>query len=126
MNLKAMRKLLDKTAAMMHLLDNSVPQDIATRVNMRIRDSFFGPGYAQATPATMQAIALAEHELDLSLEQTYTGKAMAALLSDMQAPEAESLNMLYWHTYNSAPLDVPNDRPLDEAALPEEFLRYFP
>jgi hypothetical protein len=50
---------------------------------------------------------------------------MAALLADMRKPETESLNLLYWHTYNSAPLDVPIDRPLDEAALPQEFLRYF-
>jgi 1-aminocyclopropane-1-carboxylate deaminase/D-cysteine desulfhydrase-like pyridoxal-dependent ACC family enzyme len=126
MNARTMHLLLEKTAMMMHRLDDSVPQDIAAQVNLRIRNSFFGPGYAQATPATMNAIALAKHELDLTLEPTYTGKAMAALLADMQMPESESLNLLYWHTYNSVPLDVPDDRPLDEAALPDEFLRYFP
>jgi len=124
-NEKVMRILLHKTVAMMRRLDETVPEDIAAHTNIRIRDSFFGPGYAQPTPQTSAAIDFARDELNLALEPTYTGKAMAALLADMRKPETESLNLLYWHTYNSAPLDVPADRPLDEAALPQEFLRYF-
>lgn len=125
MNEKMMRMLLDKTAAMMRGLDETVPEDITTHTNLRIRDSFFGPGYAQATPQTLAAIDFARDELSLALEPTYTGKAMAALLADIREPESESLNLLYWHTYNSAPLDVPAEQPLDEAALPAQFLRYF-
>jgi hypothetical protein len=63
--------------------------------------------------------------LGLQLEQTYTGKAMAAVLADMRKSENNALKLLYWHTYSSMPLDVPADKPLDEAAMPEEFLRYF-
>ncbi len=125
MNAKAMQILLQKTVAMMRRLDDSVPEDIAARTNIRIRNGFFGPGYARATPETMDAIAFAKRELDLKLEPTYTGKAMAALVADMQEPESDSINLLYWHTYNSAPLDVPADRPLDQGALPPDFLRYF-
>jgi D-cysteine desulfhydrase len=125
MNATAMQNLLLKTAAMMHNLDNSVPEDIAVRVNYRIRNRFFGPGYAQATPEIMDAIRIAKDGFNLSLEQTYTGKAMSALLADLREPETKRLNLLYWHTYNSVPLDVPIDQPLDEAAIPAEFLRYF-
>jgi D-cysteine desulfhydrase len=124
-NEKAMRTLLNKTSGMMRRLDDSVPAGLASRVNLRMRHSFFGPGYARGTTATEQAIGFAKRELDLTLETTYTGKTMAALLADMHEPNTRELNFLYWHTYNSVPLDVPTDHPLDEKALPSEFLRYF-
>jgi D-cysteine desulfhydrase len=110
---------------MMRQLDDSIPADLATRANLCIRNEFFGPGYAQSTNETEDAIAFARSELDLTLEPTYTGKAMAALLADMNDPANDDLSLLYWHTYNSVPFDVPTDQPLNESALPEEFLRYF-
>ena len=126
MNAKATQSLLNKTVLMMRRLDHSVPADIAARTNIRIRNEFFGPGYAQGTPETENAIAFAGSELDLTLEKTYTGKAMAALLADMNDSASDGLNLMYWHTYNSIPLDVPGDKPLDEEAIPKEFLKYFP
>jgi 1-aminocyclopropane-1-carboxylate deaminase/D-cysteine desulfhydrase-like pyridoxal-dependent ACC family enzyme len=125
MNAEAMQHLLHKTAEMMYRLDDSVPAGIVSRSNIRMRNSFFGPGYARTTSATNAAIDFARNELGLTLESTYTGKVMAALLADMRRPETDELNLLFWHTYNSVPFTVPTDRPLDEAALPGEFLRYF-
>ena len=124
-NEKAMQSLLNKTASMMRRLDSSVPADLAARAKLRMRHSFFGPGYARSTPATDEAIAVAKNQFEITLESTYTGKTLAALLADIRKPGANDLNFLYWHTYNSVPLDVPTDHPLDESALPEEFLRYF-
>ena len=124
-NEKAMWSLLHKTAAMLRRLDSSVPADLAARANLRMRHGFFGPGYARSTAATDEAIEFARTQLDITLESTYTGKTMAALLADLRKPGAGEMNFLYWHTYNSVPLDVPTDRPLDEEALPAEFLRYF-
>jgi len=120
-----MWSLLHKTAAMLRRLDSSVPADLAARANLRMRHGFFEPGYARGTAATGEAIEFAKSELGITLESTYTGKTMAALLADMREPGAGDLNFLYWHTYNSVPLDVPTDHPLDEQALPKEFLRYF-
>jgi D-cysteine desulfhydrase len=125
-NSAAMRALTCKTAALMRALDQSVPFDVANKTNIRLRDEFFGTGYAQSTPETDAAVAFGLDQLDLVLETTYTGKTMAAVLSDMQSPDTQALNLLYWHTYNSAPLDVPSNRPLDANALPAEFLKYFP
>ncbi len=122
-NEKALNRLLNKTVTMMHGLDPAVPADLAARTRLRIRDEFFGPGYAQSTAETVKAIDFARDELDLTLEPTYTGKTIAAVLGDLETAAGE--NFLYWHTYNSVPLDVPVDRPLNKKALPEEFLRYF-
>lgn len=124
-NDKSLHRLIAKTVAMMHRLDKSVPHDIANHVNIVLRNGFFGAGYAHTTPAADDAIRVAGDELDLTLESTYTGKAFAALLADLGEPGAKSHNILYWHTFNSAPLNVPADKPLQASALPEEFLRYF-
>lgn len=124
-NEKALRILLVKTAAMMRGIDPTVPADIAARTRINIRDNYFGPGYAQGTAATVNAIEFARDAFDLVLEETYTGKAMAALLEDLREPGSENRNVLYWHTYNSVSFDVPDEEPLDQTALPEEFLKYF-
>lgn len=120
-----MNKLAEKTVLMMRRLDDSVPSDLARRTNVRLRNSFFGGGYAHSTPEAEMAIAFAKEQLDITLESTYTGKAMAALLADLREPGTELLNILFWNTYYAMPVTVPTDHPLDEKALPEEFLRYF-
>lgn len=124
-NETALRRLTAKTASMMRHYDPAIPGNLAERARLRLRDGFFGPGYAETTPETDEAIRFAARSLQLGLEQTYTGKAMAALLHDLGDPGAEDCDRLYWHTFNSVPLGVPSDRPLDAAALPESFLRYF-
>jgi 1-aminocyclopropane-1-carboxylate deaminase/D-cysteine desulfhydrase-like pyridoxal-dependent ACC family enzyme len=114
-----MGKLAEKTVSMMRRLDDSVPADLASRTNIRLRNSFFGGGYAHSTPEAEEAIDFAR------LESTYTGKAMAALLADIKKPASEGSNFLFWNTYYAMPVTVPTDHALDERALPEEFLRYF-
>ena len=124
-NERLMRKLAQKTALMMRRNDDSVPADLGDRTYIRLRNSFFGDGYAHATPEAANAIAFAKEQLDIRLEQTYSGKAMAALIADAQEPGNESLNILFWNTYCAMPVTVPTDHALDEKALPQEFLRYF-
>lgn len=124
-NESAIDRLLQKTVSMMRRLDPAVPAALASRTSIHMRHEFFGPGYAQSTPATDAAIRFARDQLDLELEPTYTGKTMAALLADFAEYESAGRNVLYWHTYNSARYELSSDRPLDAAALPEEFLRYF-
>ena len=123
MNQGALDRLLRKTALMMRRHDDSVPTDLAESARLRIRDEFFGPGYARGTPSTDEAIDFAADALGLRLETTYTAKAMSALLSDWRS--GERFSAMYWHTYSSAALDVPTDRVLDESALPDSFLRFF-
>lgn len=121
----AMQRLLAKTTAMLHRFDPSVPADLALRAKLIFRDEFFGDGYARSNERTDRAIEMARNELALSLESTYTGKAMAALLHDLEQPNAAGQQVLFWNTYNSRPLPVGIDRPADSTGLPDEFLRYF-
>lgn len=125
MNPRSMRILLHKTANMMRRLDNNVPPDLVAKTNIRIRHRFFAPGYARASDEVMNAIEFAGKTFGVTLEPTYTGKTMAAILSDLREPGNRDLKLLYWHTFNSVPLGVPEDRPLDSTRMPGEFLRYF-
>src|SRR5690606_16264810 len=119
-----LKHLLDKTARMMHRLDRSIPRNLGERANIRLRHEFFAGGYARTDGETDAAIRLAKDELDLELEGTYTGKAMAAVIRDLPSPDSSKQNFLFWNTYNSAPLQIDESAPVDPAALPSEFLRY--
>ncbi|MDH3410055.1 MAG: hypothetical protein OEN51_11885, partial [Gammaproteobacteria bacterium] len=72
-----------------------------------------------------RAVAIARDELGLALETTYTGKAMAAMLHDLNQQQYARQSMLFWNTYNSRPLSAGYERPGDASRLPAEFLRYF-
>jgi D-cysteine desulfhydrase len=124
-NRAAMLRLINKTAMMMHRLDASVPADIAAQVRLRFRDEFFAGGYAHSDAATDNALALARSELGITLDSTYSGKAMAALLSDAADPRYADQSRLFWNTYNSRALPVSPQSPTDVSGLPPEFLRYY-
>lgn len=124
-NPAAMRRLIEKTAAMMRRLDSSIPADIAQRCKIIFRDEFFGAGYARSNAATDRALIFAQSELGLSLDTTYTGKAMATLLHDALQKTPSGDKVLFWNTYNSRDLAVTAERPEDTSRLPEEFLRYY-
>jgi len=124
-NPEAMRRLLLKTATIMHRLDPSIPRNLADRARYCFREGFLGDGYAKPTAATERAIAIARDEFGLRLESTYTGKAMAAMLHDLDQAECAGQSMLFWNTYNSRPLPAGTERPDENAGLPEAFMRYF-
>lgn len=124
-NPETLDRLAHKTAMLLHRLDPSVPVDVADHVRLRWRDDFFAGGYAVSDTVTADAVALATEQLGLTLETTYTGKAMAALLHDLLCPGYEGENCLFWNTYNSRPLPVTGERPLSADNIPQEFMTYF-
>lgn len=124
-NTAGMSRLMSKTAALLHRLDPAIPRDLARQVRLSFRGEFFGDGYARSNFETDRAVDIAGSELGLTLEPTYTGKAMAALLRDLENPDIAGKSLLFWNTYNSRPLPVRTERPDDDEALPSEFLRYY-
>jgi D-cysteine desulfhydrase len=125
MNRQRLDHLLAKTTTVLNRIDASIPADLASRVRIDVRHEFFGEGYAVSNAATDEAVEFAAEYLELSLEPTYTGKAMAAMLHDMARPELAGESMLFWNTYNSNPLPEPDEAAVDMDRLPAEFLRYF-
>jgi len=120
-NQAALQRLVRKTVAMLNRNDPSISADLAKRTNIRIRESFFAGGYAHSDEKTDEAVRFAAGNLGLTLEATYTGKAMAALLNDV----AENRNdqVLFWNTCNSGNLAIDHETAaLDH--LPQEFWKY--
>ncbi len=124
-NRDAMQRLMAKSATLMNRLDPSIPADLADRTRICFRDDFFAGGYARSNSATDRAIEFARDDLHLTLDTTYSGKAMAALLHDLKDPKLAEQSHLFWNTYNSQPLPVSADRPAKTSNLPKEFLRYY-
>ena len=125
MNRQRLDQLMAKTAVMLNRLDTSIPADMHRRARIKVRHEFYGAGYARSTPATDAAIDVARDALDLDLEPTYTGKAMAALLHDAGTAEHRDASLMFWNTYNSNPLPAPHSSAVDFGQLPAEYLRYF-
>ncbi|MDJ0812297.1 MAG: pyridoxal-phosphate dependent enzyme [Woeseiaceae bacterium] len=118
---RAMQRLLEKTASMLNRLDPTIPDNLAARARYVFRTGYLGDGYAKSNAATDAAVALALEQLDLPLETTYTGKAMAALIDDLKNGPG---NVLFWNTYNSRQLSDPALDAAAEAVLPKAFQLY--
>ncbi len=125
-NPTALDRLLRKTAYLLNRYDPRFDAGIADRVRLRWRDEFFAGGYAKCDEATAQAVRLANEGAGLHLETTYTGKAMAALVHDLQRPDYGDQDYLFWNTYSSSTLPVSGDKPGSPGNIPTEFFdRYY-
>ncbi|MCJ7591850.1 MAG: pyridoxal-phosphate dependent enzyme [Woeseiaceae bacterium] len=121
---EVLNRLMIKTATLLNRFDPFIPADLAARSRIVWRDEFYAGGYAHADDATLRAVDFAKENLGLVLETTYTGKAMAALLHDLETNDAGRSN-LFWNTYNSRSLPtVGQENPLRQN-LPEQFKRYY-
>jgi len=98
------RALTTETVALLRSLDATFPDVGYDDLAFELRDEFFEPGYGVPTPDTVTAVELAAAR-GLKLETTYTGKALFAMLADVDSgrlsPDSEPV--LFWDTYNSAP-----------------------
>jgi len=119
-----MHKLMAKTLFILNRFD---PAFVAEGWRRRIvwRDEFLAGGYARVDEPTSQAVKVSKDQLSLELETTYTGKAFAALLHDLQAPGYDGETCLFWNTCNAQPLPVSAGRPESLAGIPDEFDRYY-
>ena len=120
-NERKLRKLAAKT----HFILNRIePGFVAAGWQDRIvwRDEFLAGGYAHVDDTTENAVQVAEQQLGLALETTYTGKAMAALLHDLPSKPGD---VMFWCTYGGQHLPVTAERPDELQNIPEEFARYY-
>ena len=117
-------RLMIKTTTLLNRLDPSIPLEAATQTRVIWRDDFYAGGYAAVDDVTTHAVEFARDALGLTLDTTYTGKAMAALLHDLEVSN-EGTSTLFWNTYNSRPLPSINSDRLPLQDLPEQFRRYY-
>lgn len=119
-----LRGLMEKTRFILRRMDRSFE---APGLQERVvwRDTFLAGGYARVNDATEAAVAIARAQLGMTLETTYTGKAIAALLHDLGAANYNGEPYLFWNTYNSITLPVTGAKPDSLGNIPEDFARYY-
>jgi D-cysteine desulfhydrase len=119
-----LRRLIEK---IIFILSRYDPSFTATGWQERLvwREGFLAGGYAKVDDVTTTAVDIAASQLGLVLETTYTGKAFAAMLSDLDASANAGEPWLFWNTYSSAKLPVDDAAPDSWDVIPEEFSRYY-
>lgn len=117
------RRLFHTTNFLLREADPSFPLLDFPEDRFVLRDEFFGDDYGLWTPAGIEAMALAKELLNLKLEGTYTGKALAALVADARAGRLDG-PALFWNTYNSIDF-APAITGLDYHDLPRSLHTYF-
>jgi 1-aminocyclopropane-1-carboxylate deaminase/D-cysteine desulfhydrase-like pyridoxal-dependent ACC family enzyme len=80
------------------LLDKD-PETLRRGTAIEIDDSFFGEGYGSPTTGSREAIELVARTEAIFLDPTYTGKAMAGLISYVRQQRfTEGQTVVFWHT----------------------------
>jgi D-cysteine desulfhydrase len=120
---EVLERLMTKTVTILNRMDPSISIDTQRRSRIVWRDDFYAGGYAAVDAATASAVQFAEENLGLRLDTTYTGKAMAALLSDLESIKSGTSN-LFWNTYNSRPISSASSE-TSRRDLPDQFNRYY-
>jgi len=110
-NAYLVRLLIMRTGALLRRLGVQVPRG---RPRFEVEHRQFGGRYGRSTTAAERAVELARDD-ELTLETTYTGKALAALLAHVPMGRGPTL---FWNTFNSrdtARLGAEAERPLPAA-----------
>ncbi len=84
-------------------LDTAIPLIDDPLLNVTLRNEFFGAGYAEVTPECTEAATLIRATEHITLETTYTAKALAALICDARNGHLKGQQAIFWNTYNSRP-----------------------
>ena len=117
--------LFNKTNQLLHSLTNGqAPIVDLESEDYEINLDFTGPDYAVFTAECVAARDLLKRAENITIEGTYTGKALAALLHDIVTKKIENKTILFWNTYCDA--DFANRiADADYKNLPTCFHAYF-
>ena len=103
-----------ETVAFARSLDETFPDVRLSHARVRFATNHLGAGYGAPTKKGERAITLAAETEGMTLEPTYTGKTLAALLDDTKRLDGKVV--LFWNSQNSRPL-------VTEGVKPEDFPR---
>ena len=123
-NVRKMVKLFRETNSFLSSLDPTFPHVELSEQEINIRHEFFGRQYALFTREGMDAVNRMQQTEGITLDGTYTGKALAALIHDAENRDIKDEVLLFWNTYNARDLSE-YVTAIDYRQLPRSFHRYF-
>jgi D-cysteine desulfhydrase len=112
------------TARVDRLLAPLGPAPPGERPRLRIDRRFLGAGYGHPSASSMAATREAA-ERGLSLDPIYTGKVMAALLTDARRGRLDGKRVLFLHSFSTVSLDSLIARAPGPSALPPRLRTLF-
>ena len=100
-NINSIIKLAKKGLNLLQRNDKSIPK--ITYEHLKLDGGYFGDSYGKPTKECLEAIELLKVMENVTLEPTYTGKAMAGLIDNAQKEKLKlkDKTILFWNTYNS-------------------------
>lgn len=104
-NAMVLRAMAQDVLDYLHALDRTVPARRIESREFEVFTGYLGDGYGYPTAEGEAAVAVGAPLLQL--ETTYTGKSFAACLAFCRARD-RGTNVLFWNTYNSAPIPAPH------------------
>jgi len=123
-NEPTIRRLAHRTRE--HLRSFGVPVDDNVDLDrVTLLHDYFGDDYGVPTDQGREAIEAADRHAGLTLEPTYTGKTLAALIGERERMNLADRTVLYWHTLNGVDLSDRIAAADIEHDLPDEYVQFF-
>ena len=116
--------LVNHTSVLLHQTDPSVPEVKVSAGDVTLLEDYLGRGYAWFTEQGVRAVSLMKRLEGVTLEGTYTGKALAGALDYVEKHGLKDRVILFWNTYNSVDLS-PLTGKVNYRNLPKPFHKYF-
>ncbi len=121
--MQPLMRLLFLTNNLLHALDASFPLFTFTSDDVSFNMNFIGPDYGVLIPEAQAAMNVFQEQEGIRLEGTYTGKAAAALLTDLSLnPKLHAKVILFWNTFGIKEYKTTPDYYKN---LPHAFHHYF-
>lgn len=118
------KQLFEKSNDLLCAADHSIPRVAFDECALELRHDFFGAEYGRYTREGMAAIDQLKTATGVKIEGCYTGKCLAALLSDLRQGKLKGQQLLFWNTYDAHGGEHSIEH-LDYHQLPGKFHRYF-
>lgn len=117
-------RLIHETTELLHAGDSSFAPEAFPSDRVIVDESQYGDGYGIPTAETRDAVAMVAQTEEILLEETYTGKAFAAVVRDARQGRLQGKTVLFWDTYNSRDMESLVSG-TDYHALPQSLHEYF-
>ena len=119
------KKLFTETNDLLHQADTSFPLIEFPEECLILNKKFCGSEYGLYIPEAVAALKLFKELENITLEGTYSGRPIAAIIDDCaNNPALQDATILFWNTYCGLDFS-PLVKNADYKKLPQDFQRYF-
>lgn len=116
--------MANRICRLMRKYSSTVPKLEISASEVILLEDYLGRGYAYFTKEGLRAVSEVKRLEGISLEGTYTGKALAGGIDWIMRRGLRDKVILFWNTYNSVDLS-PLVMDIDYHSLPRPFHKYF-